>query len=659
MIRRIWTLLVTTSLLAYGSVGAPVPARAVEFVFGGSTLYVAQGVVAGLGGSCESPNYGTGVGGNHAVAIQDAIDAASDGDIIHICSGTWNLNQDRAGRLFPHDHLNTNSKRLKFVGNGRDLTILNGLPEDGDDKVRVFSSARRPDGMELEPLAFADMQIQGGIIDWHGGAVVAAGVSCERVDFINNESNAVDSELSNGGAIYSEGDVYIDDCLFQGNFAENNGGAIAVVNGDVEIVNGSVFTDNDAGNAAGAVWLYQDAVESGTLLIEESTFTLNHAAGDMGAVAYYNTDQVTIRSSTFTGNSTDQTSAQRGGALGGFGDLDVTDSEFINNNGDYLGGAIFVGDPGTGTPATLVVRSSIFENNDAMIGGAIYAGDTVVTVSGSRFGRSSESGSCEGEGTEFGNEAIEGGAIMAESLDIPSSLDVRGSSFYYNCAYNIAADDGSGDGGAIAVSNFAIDGEPLAFELGIESSSFVGNGAESDGGAIFSTVVSISPARIATSAFTNNVSGLDHGGDDVDRGQGGAVRLWFANHQTEIIGNTFDANASDQGGAVSINDGVGDDPRAYTWTVRSNLFSRNRAEDSGGALHMALDNSGVVSPRRVSRNTFAGNRAPVGGAIVVESDVGSERVIQRRFSRALEENRFRANRATENRRTNSIGVHFD
>ena len=657
--RRIWTLLATTSLLAYGSVGAPVPARAVEFVFGGSTLYVAQGVVAGGGGSCESPNYGTGVGGNHAVAIQDAIDAASDGDIIHICTGTWDLNQAREDRVYEGDHLNTNSKRLKFVGDGRDLTILNGVPEDGADMVRVFSSARRVDGMAWKPLAFADLQIQGGIIDWQGGGVAADGVSCERVDFINNEADAVDPEFSNGGAIYSEGDVFIDDCLFDENIAENNGGAIAVVNGDVEIVNGSEFTENDAGNAAGAVWVYQDAVESGTLLIEDSTFVLNHAAGDMGAVAYYNTDQATIRSSTFTGNSTDQTSAQRGGALGGLGDLEVTDSEFINNNGDYLGGAIFVGDPGTGTPATLAVHSSVFENNDAMIGGAIYAGDTVVTVSGSRFGRSSESGSCDIEGTEFGNEAIEGGAIMAESLDIPSSLDVQGSSFYYNCAYNFAADDGSGDGGAIAVFNDAIDGEPLAFELDIKSSSFVGNGAESDGGAIFSSVDSISAARIATSAFTNNMSGLDHAGDDVDRGQGGAVRLWLANHQTQIVSNTFTANRADQGGAVSINDGVGDDPLAFTWQVRANTFSRNVAADSGGALHMALDNSGPVRPRRVQRNSFVGNRAPFGGAVVVESDAGGETAIMRRFTRALEDNRFRGNQATERRRTANIGVHFD
>jgi predicted outer membrane repeat protein len=634
-------------------------ATASELVFEGTTQYVALGVPAGLGGSCAEPNFGTGVGGNHAVAIQDAIDAASDGDIIHICSGTWNLNQARLARVYPGDHLNTNSKRLKFVGNGRDLTILNGVPENVADKVRVFSSARRFDGMEWEPLAFADMQIQGGIIDWSGGGVAAAGVSCERVDFINNESDAVDPELSNGGAIYSEGDVYIDDCFFEGNIAENNGGAIAVLNGDVEIVNGSEFTDNDAGNAAGAVWVYQDAVESGTLLIEDSIFTLNHATGDMGAVAYYNTDQATIRSSTFTGNSTDQTSAQRGGALGGLGDLEVTDSEFINNNGDSLGGAIFVGDLGTGAPASLVVQTSVFENNDAMIGGAIYAGDTVVTVSESRFGRSSESGSCEGEGTEFGNEAIEGGAIMAESLDIPSSLDVRGSSFYYNCAYNFAADDGSGDGGAIGVGVEEVDFAPLAFDLNIEASRFVGNGADSDGGAIYSSIWSIAPIRIFANTFSANDAGLDRAGDDEDRGQGGAVRLWFASHQTEIIRNTFDANASDQGGALSMNDGGGDDPRAYTWTVRSNLFSKNRAEDNGGALHMALDDSGVVSPRRVSRNTFVGNRAPVGGAIVVESDVGSERVIQRRFTRALEENRFRGNRATENRRTNSIGVHFD
>ena len=110
-----------------------------------------------------------------------------------------------------------------------------------------------------------------------------------------------------------------------------------------------------------------------------------------------------------------------------------------------------------------------------------------------------------------------------------------------------------------------------------------------------------------------------------------------------------------------MNDGGGEvvDPFSYRWAVGGNLFSRNRATDSGGALHMALDNSGPVSPRGVRRNTFASNSAPVGGAVVVESDAGGERTIQRRFARALVENRFRGNIATVSRRYANIGVHFD
>lgn len=661
MTRRIVALAVAAALTVPTLVRSPESARAFEFVFEGTTRFVAIGVPANPADlDCDNPQFSTlDYAGDEDQTIQAAIDASSDGDTVHICAGEWNLGGDPAERQATGDHLNTNSTSLRFEGDGRDETILVGSPFDDDDAVRIFSSAEPVGGGDWEPLEFADMEIRGGAVNWHGGAVAAAGVRCERVDFIDNVSDPIDPDYGNGGAIYSEGDVYIDDCLFDGNYAENNGGAIAVVNGDLEIVNGSEFIDNDADNAGGAVWVYQDAVEEGTILIEDSTFTSNSAAGDMGAVAFYNTDQVAVRRSSFTANTNGMTAGQAGGALGGYGDLEVFDTTFSGNNGDYVGGAIFIHDLDTGTPTTLTVTSSVFEDNEAMIGGAIYAGDTMVSVTSSSFGRASESGSCSGEEPEFGNAAIEGGAILIESVELSASLDVRGSSFYYNCAINFGPDDGSGDGGAIAVANDAFEGEPLPFELNVESSRFIGNGADSDGGAIFSSNYSLSLTRIVTSTFTNNASGLDREGADEDRGQGGAIRLWFANHKTQILGNRFTLNAADQGGAVSINDGGGDDPLAHLWTVRRNRFSRNTATDSGGALHMALDNSGRVAPRNVDRNTFTSNRAPLGGAIVVESDVGTGRAIQRRFVRALADNRYHHNRASADRRSAVIGVHFD
>ena len=206
----------------------------------------------------------------------------------------------------------------------------------------------------------------------------------------------------------------------------------------------------------------------------------------------------------------------------------------------------------------------------------------------------------------------------------------------------------------------------------ITGSRFVGNTSEGSGGVIRQNGV-VESLRLVGNTFIQNTTegsgGVIYAGDtesltiesnkfqrNTAAGQGGAIRVQTGASGTSITRNTFTGNSAYQGGAVSINDGEVD---SYLWSITRNTFTKNRATLNGGALHMALDDSGNVVTPNVKRNRFKGNSAPVAGAVVVESDYGTERAILKRYERGLRGNSFQANRATRERRSANIGVHFD
>jgi predicted outer membrane repeat protein len=200
-----------------------------------------------------------------------------------------------------------------------------------------------------------------------------------------------------------------------------------------------------------------------------------------------------------------------------------------------------------------------------------------------------------------------------------------------------------GNGGAI----YASAGVELA-TLTISNSQFYDSSASGSGGAIYTPaeIVFFESLTIESNKFQRNTAGS----------QGGAIRVSRGTSGTSITRNTFTENSAEQGGAVSINDGEDD---SYLWSISRNTFAKNRATLNGGALHMALDNSGNVVAPNVKRNGFKRNSAPAAGAVVVESDYGTGRAILRRYERGLRGNSFQANRATSERRSANIGVHFD
>lgn len=236
--RTIAALLVAAALSAASFVNVPA-ARAT------SVIYVALNKSSNIANSgCSAPAFGSlSYASDPDATIQAAIDAAAEGDIIHICQGTWNLSSTAGERpINTADHLNTNSRSMTLRGDGRDKTILKAT-----NFGRIISSSDAA-GENWEPLTFQNIELQGGNVNWNGGAVAARGVTCINSDFVNNSA-----EAGSGGAIYSEGALSITSCRFTGNEASNDGGAVWVATYGLT-VSGSTFSTNTAADCGGGIF---------------------------------------------------------------------------------------------------------------------------------------------------------------------------------------------------------------------------------------------------------------------------------------------------------------------------------------------------------------------------------------------------------------------
>ena len=167
-----------------------------------------------------------------------------------------------------------------------------------------------------------------------------------------------------GGAISNEGLVRISNSVFNGNYADYQGGAV-YSEGELQ-VRDSTFDRNYAG--------YGGAVQiSGVGLIDSVDFTNNEAQFGGGAIDIGLVDtstavypEVAILNSRFSGNI-----AGWGGALLAEGALSITGSAFSRNEADD-GGAFY----GWGI-LDANIRNTTFAHNQALDeGGAIYADST-------------------------------------------------------------------------------------------------------------------------------------------------------------------------------------------------------------------------------------------------------------------------------------------
>ncbi|MEY4388951.1 MAG: hypothetical protein RLZZ432_670 [Chloroflexota bacterium] len=202
-----------------------------------STIYVGPG---GGSGGCAAPAHAT---------IDGAIAAATSGDTIHVCAGTYTQATSYL------------TGTLRIEGDGIGQTIV----ESDGSTNRAFTIP----GDASNVITIADLTIRDITTDDVGAGIYAGGASTltvERVRFSVLETNGFA-----GGALFADGvTLTIRDSQFVGNRANGDAAVHCQDVCDVE-VSGTLFTDNVAtSNPASALFVYDGTVE-----VWNSTFINN------------------------------------------------------------------------------------------------------------------------------------------------------------------------------------------------------------------------------------------------------------------------------------------------------------------------------------------------------------------------------------------------
>ncbi len=390
----------------------------------------------------------------------------------------------------------------------RGLTLINGAtPTSGGGSANLDGGAMRITGggtVDIEECV-----IEGSYSRNHGGAIYVDNgtVTLTDTELVDNEA------LVSGGGLYvNGGDVTVEGGELRGNAAGGDGGGFFVnagtFRGEDLLVIGNEATD-DGGGAM---------TTGGMTTLIDVVFEDNDALDDGGGIRF--DSNASITGGAFTGNTA-------GGVGGGFrlstGTISVTSTTFTGNEA-VDGGAISVSGGGGGT-RSLTTLDVTMQQNTAVRGGAYYQSvgsstHTALTASGNLA-----TGSSGGQG---------GGAIAVTA----GPVTLIGGRLTANQATQ-------SDAGAILVAN---TGGSVAVSLtGVEID---GNSAADEAGAIMCR------NTCTVTATDSNIHGNQ-------AARGGAAVMFAGTSAFNCVGTT------PSGGRVANNVAttVDPDPASGTWAA--------------------------------------------------------------------------------------------
>jgi len=386
---------------------------------------------------------------------------------------------------------------------------------------------------------------------------------------------------------------------------DDQGGAIYSENGTL-VVSSSTFQGNNANGEGGAIYSRKNqADESGGLVsITDSEFGGNYALQNGGAIALIDE----IAGVFITESKLEENSALHlGGAIFATGtDLSGQLNDFILNQASY-GGAVYTQLAGEGTLSSYSSESTMFNNNHADIGGGVYSENSELSLDDSyiveNFARS-----CAGLriGGPPDMDVLAGD--LETATRIASTARIVDSSFSFNVASDSSGGGACHVMGDLTIKDSSFYSNSAEFGGGgliihdkadLSGIEFFMNSADVGGGLLvgypirnFTEGNSVSPLYMT---FTTTVSGSGFVANDAVYGGGGI----YAHHRGSlIISKTyFRSNATSfDGGAMRLEEG--------DTFIRNSSIGLNSATKGGGIYA-----EGSHGSLEINHATFAGNIA--------------------------------------------------
>lgn len=494
-------------------------------------------------------------------------------------------------------------------------------------------------------------------VDTAGTDAVISGVTIEG-------GNATSG---NGGGIFNDEVLTLNNSTVTGNTASDQGGGIATDLGTQTTLNDDVISDNAAqGNDGGGVF-----VSSGNLTITGGTIggvgstspfdQGNQANQGGGAVSFQSSGQLSLSGVTIGGeNSTQGNSSgnRAGGVYTQDGDATFSDDTITDNTTVNGGGGVYV-ESGTASFTNETINDNSATTGD---GGGVYVFGGTTTFSGNTI---SENTSTDGDGG--GGVFIDGGtnSFTGDTLENDVADNGNGGGVYVNDGSNTFSDEtinaneaeyddtNGGDGGGVY-----LDAGTNTFSGGSvsENTSLDGDDGDGGGGGVYINDGTNSFSGVSIDS-NETKDGTVGGGVYIDAGTNTFSAGSISSNQAQAGGfggggylnggaNTFTTETVDSnkaiwtsgengdGGGFYVNDGTNtftggsiDSNRAYsgggaylfdgTTSFSQSDISSNTASEGGAGLFVWTDGS----PTTVTQSTISNNHVSV-PSIGVTSFVG-------------------------------------